>query len=216
MGDADFQRRCLGKIREVTRGGRTVIVVSHQLETVSNLCDAVLWMESGRVVESGPTAAVVGRYVERERGRSAGRAGATGGPAQVGVTFPAGLQFRPEQPKTFRVAVALTEPPDRPWFVSGLVRDEQNAVVQQFDSRLVGRWYEGRSPVAVDVAIRSPWLKPGTYRVDAYVCVEGQILIEQLGADAFSVLPQLPFDHPADAGAIRHAATLTDFSIADG
>ena len=62
VGDAEFQKQCLGKMQEVSRGGRTVLLVSHHLNQIRRLCDWTLWLESGRIREMGPTPAVVSAY----------------------------------------------------------------------------------------------------------------------------------------------------------
>jgi lipopolysaccharide transport system ATP-binding protein len=62
VGDAAFQRRCLGRMGEVARAGRTVVFVSHNLAAVGRLCSRALLLEGGRLVASGETAAVIARY----------------------------------------------------------------------------------------------------------------------------------------------------------
>ena len=62
VGDIEFQKRCLGKMDEVTNSGRTILFVSHQLPMVASLCDRCMLMEGGRVVASGPTSEVIHRY----------------------------------------------------------------------------------------------------------------------------------------------------------
>jgi ABC-2 type transport system ATP-binding protein/lipopolysaccharide transport system ATP-binding protein len=63
VGDAEYQARCLGKMREVEASGRTVLFVSHDLDAVARLCPKAFWIDHGRVAASGPTAAVIGAYV---------------------------------------------------------------------------------------------------------------------------------------------------------
>jgi lipopolysaccharide transport system ATP-binding protein len=63
VGDAEFQRKCLGKMDEVTARGRTVIFVSHNLSAVTRLCSRALLLEGGRVVMDGPAPKVVGKYL---------------------------------------------------------------------------------------------------------------------------------------------------------
>ncbi len=53
VGDAQFQKKCLGKISDVAMGGRTVLFVSHQLATVTNLCSKTILLERGRVTDYG-------------------------------------------------------------------------------------------------------------------------------------------------------------------
>jgi len=62
VGDIEFQKKCLGKMKEVSQGGRTVVLVSHQMNQIRRLCDKVLWMDYGQVRMLGPTAEVVGAY----------------------------------------------------------------------------------------------------------------------------------------------------------
>ncbi|MEA2414663.1 MAG: hypothetical protein QOI58_1320 [Thermoanaerobaculia bacterium] len=64
VGDAAFQKKCLGKMSEVSQNGRTVIFVSHNMAAVQNLCSRVLWMAAGRVVEDGEPARVIGNYLK--------------------------------------------------------------------------------------------------------------------------------------------------------
>src|SRR5277367_4034254 len=62
VGDIEFQKKCLGKMREVSETGRTIVFVSHQMNQIRRLCRRVLWIDGGRVRESGPTAQVIGKY----------------------------------------------------------------------------------------------------------------------------------------------------------
>jgi lipopolysaccharide transport system ATP-binding protein len=66
VGDARFQRKCLGKIDEVARGGRTVLFVSHNLAAVQRLCTRALLVAAGRVTADGPPSAVVAQYLTGE------------------------------------------------------------------------------------------------------------------------------------------------------
>jgi lipopolysaccharide transport system ATP-binding protein len=64
VGDAAFQRKCLGKIGDVARSGRTVLFTSHNLVAVESLCDRVLWLREGRVAGDGPARQIVARYLD--------------------------------------------------------------------------------------------------------------------------------------------------------
>jgi lipopolysaccharide transport system ATP-binding protein len=63
VGDAAFQRKCLGKMGGMRSEGRAVLVVTHNMSLVTQLCKTVVWLDHGCVVEIGPTAAVVSRYL---------------------------------------------------------------------------------------------------------------------------------------------------------
>src|SRR5208337_574858 len=62
VGDINFQKKCLGKMGDVARTGRTVVLVSHQLNQIRRLCHRVVWLEAGAVSQVGPTHEVVSAY----------------------------------------------------------------------------------------------------------------------------------------------------------
>lgn len=63
VGDAAFQRRCLGRIGEIAHEGRTVLFVSHQMAAIRDLCPKTMWLDGGRLMEFGPTSEVVDHYL---------------------------------------------------------------------------------------------------------------------------------------------------------
>jgi lipopolysaccharide transport system ATP-binding protein len=63
VGDAAFQRKCLGKMGELGDGGRTVLFVSHNMVAVQNLCSRAVCLEGGRLIDDGPPHEVVPRYL---------------------------------------------------------------------------------------------------------------------------------------------------------
>jgi lipopolysaccharide transport system ATP-binding protein len=66
VGDADFQKKCLGKMRDVSRSeGRTILFVSHSMQALNNLCDTALWLDKGRMQELGPASVVINKYLTR-------------------------------------------------------------------------------------------------------------------------------------------------------
>jgi lipopolysaccharide transport system ATP-binding protein len=65
VGDAEFQRRCLGRMEELGNAGRTVLFVSHALPAVAQLCDRAIWIESGQVVGDGRPAEVIANYLHQ-------------------------------------------------------------------------------------------------------------------------------------------------------
>src|SRR6267143_1195903 len=62
VGDINFQKKCLGKMGDVARAGRTVVLVSHQLNQIRRLCHRVVWIDAGSVRRDGPTHEVVSAY----------------------------------------------------------------------------------------------------------------------------------------------------------
>jgi len=62
VGDISFQKKCLGKMGDVARAGRTIVLVSHQLNQIRRLCHRVVWIDAGAVRQDGPTHEVVSAY----------------------------------------------------------------------------------------------------------------------------------------------------------
>ena len=65
VGDAAFQKKCLDKIRETAGAGGTVLFISHNMTAVNSLCNRVIWMKGGRIVEDGRPAELVTRYLDK-------------------------------------------------------------------------------------------------------------------------------------------------------
>ena len=67
VGDFQFQKKCLGKMQDVGREGRTVLFVSHQMESISNLCTRAILLNNGGIVETGETRKVIDSYLQSAR-----------------------------------------------------------------------------------------------------------------------------------------------------
>ncbi len=67
VGDLEFQKKCLGKMGEISREGRTVLLVSHNLPSVVNLCQRAILLENGNVTMDGSPADVVQKYIVAAR-----------------------------------------------------------------------------------------------------------------------------------------------------
>ena len=64
VGDSEFQKKCLGKMEEVSRReGRTVLVVSHNMGLLTSLCPFAIWLDRGSIHQRGSTRSVIGAYL---------------------------------------------------------------------------------------------------------------------------------------------------------
>lgn len=64
VGDAQFQKKCLGKMQSVASEGRTVLFVSHNMALMKTLCESMVWLQQGRVLERGSASELVNRYLQ--------------------------------------------------------------------------------------------------------------------------------------------------------
>jgi len=62
VGDLEFQKKCLGKMQDVSKSGRTIIFVSHQMNQIRRLCERVIWIDSGQVRLDGFAEPVIAAY----------------------------------------------------------------------------------------------------------------------------------------------------------
>jgi lipopolysaccharide transport system ATP-binding protein len=63
VGDSEFQRKCMGKMGDAAREGRTVLFVSHNMTAIESLCQRSIWLDGGRCLADGPTPGVVSQYL---------------------------------------------------------------------------------------------------------------------------------------------------------
>jgi homopolymeric O-antigen transport system ATP-binding protein len=64
VGDAEFQRRCLGRMEDMSQSGRTVVFVSHQMQALTQLCDRAIQLDKGKIVADGPANEIVAQYLQ--------------------------------------------------------------------------------------------------------------------------------------------------------
>ena len=69
VGDADFQKKCLGKMGDVAKRGRTVLFVSHNMAAISRLCKRSILLSHGCILQDGATDEVVAQYLSHEGNR---------------------------------------------------------------------------------------------------------------------------------------------------
>ncbi len=65
VGDGEFQKKCLGKMSDVAKEGRTILFVSHNMVAVQSLCERSILLSVGQILDDGPTSQVVLNYLSR-------------------------------------------------------------------------------------------------------------------------------------------------------
>lgn len=68
VGDMSFQQKCLNRVEGLTSEGRTVLFVSHAMESITRFCDRCIWLEQGEILEDGTAEEVVSKYVQKVMG----------------------------------------------------------------------------------------------------------------------------------------------------
>ncbi len=186
VGDAEFQRRCLGRMEDLSRSGRTVLFVSHQMQAVSQLCDRVIWLEKGEILLDGPGSDVVARYLQSGYGGS----GAThewpdldSAPGDDLVRLRSVRVVQDDEvapavdvrlPVGIEVTFTVLEAGDRPIFPKIKVVDQRGDVAfNAMDTS--ARWHEPTPPgeYAATAWIPGNYLNEGLLSIQAEVCSVG-------------------------------------------
>ena len=67
VGDYQFQQKCYGRMNEMLQGGTTLLYVSHDINSVRNLCNHAIWIDHGVMKKSGPVEEVAAEYMSNNR-----------------------------------------------------------------------------------------------------------------------------------------------------
>ena len=181
VGDAAFQKKCMGRMTDVASTGRTVLFVSHNLGVLQRLCPRAIWLREGRLVTDGKTAEVVASYLEelseaaeiplceRTDRRGDGKARVTSvqiecesGSIQVGQPAKIRLRMSPSIP-TADALIAFY--------------DKHGVLVAACDSRVAGSEDRNSSngDDSIDCFLEDVPFTPGRYRANVAIYSKGQL-----------------------------------------
>jgi lipopolysaccharide transport system ATP-binding protein len=215
VGDAEFQKKCLGKMQDVATTGRTVLFVSHNMQAVSVLCNRGMFLRSGLLEYFGSAKGAIDKYIESY-------AKADGQDDNPDRRYGTG-EYRytsaaPEQPvygsadeKVINFEIERRgKLVGRIWFCARIL-DSKGVVIVQYDSRLVGFWMEDSPRIRGQIRFTTPWLKPGSYRVTLAL---GATWTIDLWEEACSLMisPVLPYPNSAVPDASARGLVFGDFS----
>jgi lipopolysaccharide transport system ATP-binding protein len=215
VGDSDFQAKCLRKMRQVARDGRTVLLVSHQLQTVSDLCTSALYLSGGQLVLHGTVEQALEEYKrsftrEAPLLKVASHRPGTGEIrfAEVGV---ASDITKPGQDVVVEFSVGASPGFGSRYHVSCFINNEDGMVIAQCDSRVVDFFLDPSTDVEGRLVVRTPWLKPGAYTVDCFLHAGGHATDVWEQACHFQVLPVTPYPYPTTPDGTDHGVVYPDF-----
>jgi lipopolysaccharide transport system ATP-binding protein len=202
VGDRAFQEKCLERITEMTRSGRTVIFVSHDVSSVARLCDHALVLNEGELVFYGGVDEGIARYLSsRPIGGGASANEEREGSGDVRITrvqvIPegGGRGVRADRPLSIRVELAGRRPVDAGALrlqlgIHASLGGEYVAISTDFDPTrpLAGAALE--EGVTVVCELEELPLKPGTYSISATLQLPGGELVDRMTKQApFAVVP---------------------------
>ena len=188
VGDAQFQKKCLGKMDSIARHGRTVLFISHNMDAVQRLCTRGMLLDRGRLLGAGPIAEIVARYRTVERrlvdiGRFNPRARSGTGWARIAdlVLLNESGQPTPTRPSdadlTFELTLEMNDSVARGGSLRGLVTelvicsDQSQPLISIMNVDDGGVELPMANRCRVRATLTGPTLIPGRYRLNAFLGV---------------------------------------------
>ena len=215
VGDAEFQKKCLGKMREVATGGRTILFVSHNMQAVSVLCNRGMFLRGGSLEYTGSAKGAIDMYISsfaKANGQddNPDRRYGTGEYRFLSAN-PAREVFSGAEEKVVNFEVERRGKLVGRIWLSARIVDSNGVTVAQCDSRLIGFWVEDSPRIRGQVRFTTPWLRPDNYRVDLSV---GAVWTMDLweGACSLVISPVIPYPNSAIPDASAHGLVFADFS----
>ncbi len=176
VGDAEFQRKCLGKMSSVAHEGRTVLFVGHDMTAVQHLCHSAIWLEHGRVRRRGSVAEVVRAYLSELDTDSPDTRFPLMNP-QYGVGFADCrvhlVEARGSEARTLRVELGVLAEQDTPRIGIGLgLMTEMGMVVSSLDAKITNFVFDmqkGVNRFVLEVPEIDRYLAAGEYVVRVWL-----------------------------------------------
>jgi lipopolysaccharide transport system ATP-binding protein len=207
VGDAQFQKKCLGKMDDIARNGRTVLFISHNMEAIQRLCARGILLERGKLAASGPIGDVVAAYRSLERnvigtGRfnPRGRRGTGWVLVQdMSIADDAGerTSARPaDADLTFNLDIALDQKNRSGASLRGLVvelvicSDQGQPLLSLMNVDDGGVELPSAGACRVTARLEGPTFVPGRYRVNVFVGIPNLEHVDEIpDALEFEILP---------------------------
>jgi lipopolysaccharide transport system ATP-binding protein len=211
VGDAEFQKRCMGKMKDVASGGRTVLFVSHSMQAISNLCTSAILLADGRVDHDGPVEPAVQKYLAGfHRGPADARPSQDrpgSGHYRYSRVAPSRPLYAPDDDKEIRFEIRRNGGLLSQMHLKADVVDSGGSIICHLDSRLDGLTVRDHDRIEGTLRLQNLWLKPGSYRVDMYIRSNG-LVDEFASACTLEVSPLLPFAHCDNGYEVSRGAVL--------
>jgi lipopolysaccharide transport system ATP-binding protein len=193
VGDVAFQAQCMSKMREIAQSGRTVLIVSHDMRSISTLCSRAIVLERGAVVFDGVVDQAIKAYLKRnrkDRSRDDTYQRVGSGEWRIASVFPSTETFAPNEPKEVVIRMEQRAPFHEAFSVLVQFVNQRGLVVAECDSRLVNHFVSATDSCELRARLHSPWLHPGEYTLN---CVLMHVDI----IDRFDQAATLHVEYPA-------------------
>jgi ABC-2 type transport system ATP-binding protein len=225
VGDEQFQSRCADKFAELRADGRTIVLVSHSLGSVRNMCDDVVWLANGKVRKKGKAGDVIDAYMnEMHQGHEqASGGGHRWGSHEAEIEKVELLNAKGKPTKKVKTGDAVSvrlhyrahEPIPRPNF-GVMINTREGLLVSGPNTREAGLVPEKiTGPGVIELKIPRLLLLPGTYDLSGSLCDYAVLHVFDFHQNAvrFDVEPGLPYE---TFGGVTSLDGTFDHTVVDG
>ena len=168
VGDAEFQKKCLGKMSDIAGGGRTVLFVSHSLPAILHLCGAVIYLRNGALVQQGEPSSICALYTHHSADYS--------GVRMLGAYLKSinlvgdsnSISNGISEGQRLKLRLMLCTPEDE-CTVSLIIVDARNTPLFELFDYNFKIWKTNSTYVVIDVDAGIPPLLPGSYSIDFWL-----------------------------------------------
>jgi lipopolysaccharide transport system ATP-binding protein len=172
VGDAEFQKKCMGKMSDVAKGGRTILFVSHNHAAVRSLCSHGIVMRNGRASEKMDVVPALESYASERQANLGPTWSRPANMAKPSVYFEhIDVQLHGEQPNLRLACTAWirSEPEGRPVFIAVDFFDQNSVAIMQAEPRFEPFFGGTPGTYRVDLDIVLPGIVPGTFSLDFWI-----------------------------------------------
>jgi lipopolysaccharide transport system ATP-binding protein len=171
VGDAQFQKKCLGKMKDVSEGGRTVLFVSHNMKMIEALCEKAYLLDAGKLVKEGPASEITKAYSELGGAKGEIYHVLTPELKWLGVSNRDSLEnLTPDEDIELVLSFEAGGRPINGLYVDCELWNEKDQMIIHAKAKLVSQGFNVDSRERFDIVYRivSPKLAPGRYYMTVY------------------------------------------------
>lgn len=215
VGDAAFQKKCLGKMGDVATEGRTILFVSHNMNALESICSSAILLSDGRVAGQGKAGAVIKSYLGSEGTNEVHRR-TSRQLRWIGISNRESLNdLKPDDNVTLLLEFESTSADMGFVHVDCAIFNERAENVIHTKSKFVssGLGIPNDGRFTVEYTIQSPKLAPGSYYLTVYAYKDERELVWVDGIDAFHVTAKPYFGIGEYYDDVR-SAILPEYTIA--
>ena len=207
VGDAEFQKKCLGKMKDVATGGRTVLFVSHNMQAVKHLCSRAILLEAGSLSQNDNVDKVITTY-SLKASKSGAYWVSSDSNKKNGLYFKTiKIELQGQQPshKLQITTILQSDMRHKPGFLAFDILDSTGVSIMQAIPE-INPFIDSQSPTREVVSIiELPPLIPGQYRMTAWVGSHNTETLDQISDCVVFNILQSPqgdrsFPHTSDHG----------------